>query len=319
MMRQSILFTLLAIPSLLIVAASPTPTATGLARTAPLAGSVGAAGSGGGGKRPQSSQGPALFNFGWVPVTFDTKPKPLDAQRRPKELDYRCTVACSEVSMQAVLTPDGKPLCYFQLTRALGAPYSIFGTWFEGEQDEGWESTCRGRNEIGEPTREWAMEWNVATQSYGTGYYCGCCGCTKNCYQNPALPPGCAGAYNLTTNIDAPCVNATRYRKPALPICLGETATQGQQWGTLLSDNTCTTVSALEAANPEYFCTNSPVPTTYPGDKPAPNDPPGLRRAGEVFVASADVVEGHASIAAASAALVPLPAAGSTGEKQPVL
>jgi hypothetical protein len=86
-----------------------------------------------GGGSPEVTQ----CRFGWVPVTFDSKPwqqLPLDPQRRPKLLNLRCTAACDALGLQAVMTGDAdaslqKPLCYFERKRMLGAPYKIYGSW----------------------------------------------------------------------------------------------------------------------------------------------------------------------------------------------
>lgn len=87
---------------------------------------------------------PTTCRFGWVPVTFDSQPKPIGGQkRRPQDLNYRCAQACAAVGVEPAYTEDGKPLCYFQSKRALGALYNIYGTWFNGEESMDFESTCR--------------------------------------------------------------------------------------------------------------------------------------------------------------------------------
>ncbi|KAF8057634.1 TOP6B [Scenedesmus sp. PABB004] len=236
-----------------------------------LAVALGAAPAAGGGSHGGDvPDNPALrgpqFRFGWVPITFDsdTKQQIDPITRQPKEMNYRCAKACDAVNMRAVATDDGKPLCYFNRTRALGAPYSIVGTWYEGERGNGWESTCRGRAEDGTPTTQNVFEWNPKSLSYQPGYFCGCCGCIANCdgasrVDNSSRTLGCDGAYVLQ-----PDPNACPKSRAIFPVCVGKTASQGQQWGTLGRDDDCATWSSLNAEDPLYISNNK-----APADKPA--------------------------------------------------
>ncbi|KAF6258587.1 hypothetical protein COO60DRAFT_1691825 [Scenedesmus sp. NREL 46B-D3] len=264
--------------------------ATALTLAAPLAA---AQKHNGGGGSPQVTQ----CRFGWIPVTFDREPEtqlPLDPKRRPRVLNLRCTEACSSLGLEAVLTNDDdpslqKPLCYFERRRLLGAPYKIYGSWYAGEEAADYESTCRGRIETGQPTQK--MQF---------GFYCGCSGCTQGCWnsapgaapRNPVtqkfncsapapgtLPPypkanqywpyyftGPDFAPNTNPNSTATdACNDPRFGGGAnnfpYPICKGQTAAFGEEWGTMDSDFTCKTFNSLVVADPSFFC------TTNPGDR----------------------------------------------------
>jgi hypothetical protein len=159
-------------------------------------------------------------------------------------------------------------LCYFNRTRPDGKPYFIAGTWFPGERQNRWESTCRGRNANGQPVVQFALGWDKKALAEKPGFFCGCCGCLRDCWK-PGVWPGSAGysgpcgdavwfsqavpAGVLALSPGSSTCSATRAR---FPVCFSDAPGSGlwRQWGTLKSDGRCVTVGSLGGEDARALC-----------------------------------------------------------------
>uniref|UniRef100_A0A383W8H3 Uncharacterized protein n=1 Tax=Tetradesmus obliquus TaxID=3088 RepID=A0A383W8H3_TETOB len=116
--------------------------------------------------RSSRAPGGPEFAFGWAPVVLDGSPEEEfdDAWQQPKVWNYRCYKACSSYQMNPMRLYGGNnqpaDLCYFNRTRPDGKPYFVAGTWFPGERENRWESTCRGRDANGGPAVQFALGWD---------------------------------------------------------------------------------------------------------------------------------------------------------------
>ncbi|WIA42622.1 hypothetical protein OEZ86_008595 [Tetradesmus obliquus] len=123
--------------------------------------------------RSSRAPGGPEFAFGWAPVVLDGSPEEEfdDAWQQPKVWNYRCYKACSSYQMNPMRLYGGNnqpaDLCYFNRTRPDGKPYFVAGTWFPGERENRWESTCRGRDANGGPAVQFALGWDK--QARGSG------------------------------------------------------------------------------------------------------------------------------------------------------
>jgi hypothetical protein len=151
------------------------------------------------------------------------------------------------------------------------------------------------------------MRWNETSAAVQFGYFCGCSGCTQNCWnsapgwapRNPltgrfncsAPAPGTLPPYpkenkywpywftgpNFAPNTNPNSTAADACNDPKweggvnnypFPVCQGRPAAFGEEWGTMDSDFTCKTFNSLVVDSPSFFC------TTNPGDRTVFPPPP---------------------------------------------
>ncbi|WIA22188.1 hypothetical protein OEZ85_004522 [Tetradesmus obliquus] len=130
------------------------------------------------------------FAFGWAPVVLDASPaEEFDVEwQQPKVWNYRCYKACSSYQMNPMRLYGGNnqpsDLCYFNRTRPDGKPYLIAGTWFPGERENRWESTCRGRDADGGPAVQFALGWDKQARVEKPGFWAASV-CTWETLQQP--------------------------------------------------------------------------------------------------------------------------------------
>lgn len=224
--------------------------------------------------RSSRAPGGPEFAFGWAPVVLDGSPEEEydEAWQQPKVWNYRCYKACGRYQMNPMRLYGGNnqpaDLCYFNRTRPDGKPYFVAGTWFPGERENRWESTCRGRDANGGPAVQFALGWDKKALVEKPGFWCGCCGCIRNCWM-PGVWPGSAGyagpcgdavRFNLAVPAGVLALNPSsstcRGSQGKFPVCFSDAPSSGiwRQWGTAQRDGRCVTFGSLGGEDARLMC-----------------------------------------------------------------